>query len=193
MKLNQLARVRYQVQFGCKWISYSGFFAGLMFLLLCIEYFGLKNLGEIVAGEVILSLALPLLILTGFAVMLRGFRCKVTPAYGVVAALLCLYMIIRAFSNGDAAGALFALIWYLLAGGIAVLTTFGVIPGRAYMVLAFLLPVLYRLIFVDINLYFRTKDFLGFIPEAAALSGLLAFAMFGLCLNAVVLQRKENE
>lgn len=192
MKLNQMIRVRYQVQFDSKWISYSAFFAGLMFFLLCVEYFGLKNLSEIGMGDILVSVALPLLILTCFVILLRGFRFKVTPVYGIISAVFCLFMIVRAFS-GSAGNTLIAVIWYLLAGGIAVATTFGLIPGRAYMILAFLLPVLYRLVLVDVDFYFKTRDFLGFVPEAAVLSGLLAFSLFGLSLMAVPVQQAEHE
>lgn len=192
MKLNQTVRVRYQVRFESKWISYSAFFAGLMFFLLCVVYFGLKKLSETGTGEMITALIFPLLLLTAFAALLRGIKCKVTPIYGIVGALFCVYMIIRAFSGAPGSAAA-ALIWYLLTAVITVATTFGIFPGRTWMVLAYLLPAVYRLVFVDVDLYFRTRDFLGFLPEAAALSGLLAFSFFGLCLKAVPVQKPENE
>ena len=92
-------------------------------------------------------------------------------------------MIIRAFSYGSIGSTVIGIVWYLLTGALAVITTFGYIPGRAYMMLAYLIPVLYRLCFVDIDVYFRTLDWIGFLPEASALSGLLAFSLFALCLK----------
>lgn len=174
---------QYHVDFSSKWISTSAFFAGLSFFILVAKYFGIENIKQVGFGEICFSMALPLLVLTVFGVLLRGFQFRVTPLYGILAALYCVLMIIRTFSYAGAGSTVLGLVWYLLTGALTVVTTFGFFPGKVYMMLSYVIPVIYRICFVDIDTYFRTRDWLGFLPEAAALSGLLAFSLFALCLK----------
>lgn len=174
---------QYHVDFSCKWISASAFFAGLAFFLLAVKYFGLENIGQKGFGEICFSLILPMLLLAVFGILLSGFKFRVTPVYGILAALYCILMIVRTFSYGSTGSTVVGIIWYLLTAALTVVTTFGYLPGKVYLMLSYLIPVLYRLYFVDVGTYFLTHDWLGFLPEASALSGLLAFSLFALCLK----------
>lgn len=184
MRLDQLVRVKYQIRFESKWIPYSGFFAGLGIFLLCVMFFGLNDFTELGTSGLVMSLVLPLVLLAGYGILLRGFKVKTVPVYGILGALYCLIMIIRAASYGGAGSTLLAVIWYIISGVVVLAVTLGILPGRVFIVAALLLPVLYRLIFVDIDFYLKQKDYVGFLPEAAALCGLLAFSFFGLCLKS---------
>lgn len=184
MKLDLKVLVRHHVRFKDKWATYATVFAGLAFFLLTVHYFGMTNLLDCSFGEVLFSMALPMAVLVAFVVLLRGIRFTVTPVYGIFGALYCVSMIAYTFSYESALHGIFAMIWYLLAAAICLATTLGYIFNRAYMSIAFILPVVYRLIFVDLGKYILKLDILGFIPEAAALSGLLVFGLFALCLQA---------
>ena len=83
---------QYHVDFSSKWISTSAFFAGLSFFILVAKYFGIENIKQVGFGEICFSMALPLLVLTVFGVLLRGFQFRVTPLYGILAALYCVLM-----------------------------------------------------------------------------------------------------
>lgn len=185
MRLDQLIRVRYRVRFESRWISYSGFFAGLAILLFCVSSFGFDNVSQWGMMDVILSLILPLLLLTAFGVLLCGFKLNSPFVYGIIGTLYCLYMVIRAFSYGGAGNILLAVIWYIVSGLVFIVTFSGVLPLRLISGLFLFIPVVYRLIFVDVSLYFKAKDLIGFLPEAASLSGLLVFSLFGMCVKHV--------
>mgnify|MGYP003301699874 CR=1 FL=1 len=183
MRFDQLIRVRYRVCFESGWISYSGFFAGLAIFLLCISSFGFDNVSQWGMMDVMLSLILPLLLLTAFGVLLCGFKLNSPFIYGIIGTLYCLYMVIRAFSYGGAGNILLAVIWYIVSGLVLLVTFSGVFPIRLLPGLLLFLPVVYRLVFIDFSLYFKAKDIIGFLPEASALSGLLAFSFFGMCVK----------
>lgn len=189
MKLDLRALVRYHVGFSTSWAAYSTVFAGLSFFLLTFYYFGVRNLLDCGFGEVLFSMILPMTILVAFVVMLRGIHFSVTPVYGVLGALYCLSMIVHTFSYDNILYAVFGMLWYLLTALICLATTGGYIANRAYMSIAFILPVIYRLVFLDLGRYILRLDVLGFIPEAATLSGLMVFGLFALAMEAVPIKR----
>lgn len=185
MKLDFKVLVHYHIQFNHKNIVPTSALAGASFFFLCVHYFGLTNLAQCGIGEIILQMILPMLTMVGFVVLLRGIRYGVTPVYGMIGAAYCLLLVIQAFSYGNIFGAIIAMLWYILTAAVCVFTTFGYISSGIYMLIAFLVPVLFRLVFVDIYQYLIRRNFSGFFTEAAMLCGLTAFGLLSLCLKAV--------
>lgn len=189
MKLDLRLLVRYRVGFGSKWAAYSTVFAGLSFFLLTVCYFGIKNLADCGFGQIVFSMILPMLLLVVFLVLLRGIRFPGTPVYGILGALYCMSMIVHTFSYDDIFYGIFGMLWYVITALICLATTSGYIANRAYMAIAFLLPAIYRLLFIDLSKYILRLDVLGFIPEAAVLSGLVVFGLFALGMEAKPIKR----
>ena len=175
--------VRYHIDFRGRGISPSAFFAGFSFFLLAVYYFGIVNLRDYGVGRLLFSLILPMVLLAAFMVMLVGIHFPVTPVYGALGALYCLLMVIRAFSYGNVLLMILGIVWYILAGALYLGTSLGLLSGSGLMTAAFLIPVVFRLVFVDVGGYILKKDLVGFLPEAAALSGLAAFALLALCMK----------
>lgn len=178
MNRNQLVRVHYEIRFESRWVSYAGFFAGLSIFLLCVAFFGFGSTEG--AGNVFCVCILPLVLLTVFGILLQGFKVKAVRIYGVIGVLYCVCMILRAFS---VPGTFLAVVWYSLTAVVLLVCAFGILPIKVLTAVMFLIPVVYRLAVVDGDLYFATKDYKGFIWEAAALCGLCAFSMFAMCLK----------
>lgn len=189
MKLDLRILVRYHVGFSTKWAAYSTVFAGLSFFLLTFYYFGVRNLLDCSFGEVLFSMIIPMAVLVAFVVMIRGIHFSVTPVYGILGALYCFSMIIYTFSYANILYGIFGMLWYLLTALICLATTCGYIANRAYMSIAFILPAVYRLVFVGLGKYILRLDVLGLIPEAAILSGLTVFGLFALAIDPVPLKR----
>ena len=185
--------VMYNIDFRAGALKVSSFFAGFSFLLLAVYYFGITNLKDCPGGEIILSMLLPMLILAVFIVLLGGFRYPVTPVYGFLGTAYCVFMFIRAFSYGNPLNTLLAMIWYLLAAAVYLCTALGYIPAIGIALPVMLLPVAVRLLFVDIRSYFLAKAYAAFLPEAAALSGLLAFGLLMLCLKPEPIKARERK
>ena len=181
MKLSDLIHLRHPVRLQSKWSAYSTFFAGLGIFLMCVYFFGFGSIRQIERSGMFGSFWVPFLILAVFGVLMCGVRLKIALPYGVLAVLYCVYMLGYAVS-ASAYGPLMAVLCYILAACAILAATLGVFPGKLLSAVLFLLPVICRISAVAGD-YFAAKDYVGFLPEAAALSGLLAFATFSLCID----------
>ena len=193
MKFDMKVLVRCRIRFESAWIHYATVLTGLSFFLLVVNFFGLRNLMDCSFGEIVFSMAIPMAIWIGFMVLLRGIHFQNARLYGVLGALYCVCMIAHTFSYDNIFLTVFAVVWYVLTAVICLGTTCGFIANRAYMSLSFFLPAIYRLVFVDLGKYIFKLDVLGFVPEAAALSGLAVFGLFALALEAKAINRTPKK
>lgn len=177
LKLKRCAS--YEMNLDGKGATGSAVLAGLCFFLLAVYYFGFRNLSDCGTGEVIFHLALPLVLMTAHMVCLRGIRLNLPLIYGAFGAVWCLLLIIINFSCQNGFRIPLSLIWYILTGAVLILTVCGFVPTRIACVAAFLIPLVFRLLACDIIRYFSQGKLVGFLPEAAILCGLGAFACLG--------------
>lgn len=184
--------VRYRIRFESIWTHYATVLTGLSFFLLVVNFFGLRNLQDCSLSEIIFSMSLPMAIFVAFMVFLRGLHFTNVNLYGALGALYCVCMIINAFSYENIVMTVLAVIWYSLTLFICLGTTIGYIANRTYMSLSFLLPVIYRLVFVDLSKFIFKLDIIGFIPEAAILSGLAVYGFFAFTLEAKIIKRSPR-
>lgn len=192
MKLGFRMLVHYHIDFRNKQIVPASVLAGASFFFLCVYYFGLTNLTACGFGEIFFRMILPMLVMVAFVVLLRGIRFGITPVYGALGALYCGLLVIRAFTYGNVFATIIGIVWYTLAAAIYFFTAGGYISSNLFMLIAVFAPVGYRLIFVDIYQYLIKGNYSGFFTEAAALCGLLAFGLFGLCLKAVPIKKARS-
>ncbi len=187
------AKNRYHVEFGAKWANSAIAFAGLSFFLLCVYYFGFTNLIDCNIGQILFSMLLPMAAVVGVVVFLRVVRkddAKLLAAMGCIYALL---MLIRAFSYGSVINTIVAVVWYLLAAGLCLGALTGILTDINYLSAAFLIPAVFRLVFIDIAKYLFTLSFVEFIREAAALAGLAAFGLGVLCITITKFKRTPGQ
>ena len=181
MRSSRLIRARYQMRFDSKWISYSGFFTALVVFLLCVYYLGIQHSADCKPGEMILNMWLPVIVFAGYGILLQGVKLDAPPVYGIFGAVHCLYMIVYALSDGVGSNIL-AIVWYIVAAIVIVAVTFGILPGKLLVVLVFLLPFVYRLMYIAIPMI-KMEHYVELIPEAAILSSLSVFAVLGFALR----------
>lgn len=184
MNLKLWKRVQYHIRFDCRWGMYSAFFTGVAFFLLSVAYFGFHNVSQMQSGTLFCSVLMPLIIFASHMVLFCGIKLKHTLAYGIVGSLYCVYMLIYILTISSGSSAL-EVVWYVLAAVVMVATVIGWIPTKLVVVLFYLCPVVYRFMQIDLDRYIRAKDYVGFLPEAAALCGLLAFASFGMSMKQI--------
>ena len=168
--------VRHTVRLDSRWSRYSTFFSGLAIFLLCVYFFGFRDYTQL-EGSAFGSLWMPLLILGSYGVLLCGVRTKFALPYGILGVLYCVYMIVHTIAFGGT-NPLLAVLWYILAACAVLASALGIFPGKFLTVILFALPVIQRLN-AFAGSYFAAKDYVGFLPEAAALCGLLAFSALG--------------
>ncbi len=182
--MKKLAVVAKQnIIFKNKWLSASAVPAGVAFFFLIFYYLGTKNILDIGFGELLFCFILPVVLLGAYIVMLRVMNNNVTPAYGLLGMLFCLYLLVYAFSYASVFRMILAIIWYIFAGVICIGTTIGYIKSNALFIICFFAPAAVRFLFVDIGLLL-SGSLLALIPEISAICGMVTFGMFGVCLKA---------
>lgn len=172
----KMISVRHKIRLDSRWNNYATFFAGMAIFLLCVYFFGFKDYTQLNKG-LFGSLWMPLLILGGCGVLMCGARVKLALPYGIAGVLYCVYMIGYTVAFGGT-GPILAVLWYILAACAVMAAAVGVFPGKFLTVVLFALPVAQRLS-AFAGAFFAAKDYVGFLPEAASLFGLLAFSAMG--------------
>ena len=98
-------------------------------------------------AEVIFSMILPMLLCVAALVVLKFVRLNAPGVVGIIGAAMCLCLMIGTFFSGSALRVVLALVLYLAAGGLLIMTVGGLVPTRQFSVLAFGLIRLGRLLF----------------------------------------------
>lgn len=149
MNLKQYAR--YQIHFRGKWFMPCVLLMGLSFFTRIVYYFGLTNLNDCGFGELLFSMALPILVSGAYIVLLSALKWNAPGIYGILGAILCVLLVIWSFSSGNALRIVLSLLVYLAAGGILIATVGGFLPGRLLSSALFLVPLVCRFFFCDLG------------------------------------------
>lgn len=155
---------RYQMDFNCKSIWFSGICMGLPVFLLSVYYLFLQEIGQVPVGKQILYLWAPVALSFVYLILLRIIRWNSPGAFAILGAAVCLVLMIQLFPTGNVLRIILGLLGYLVGGGLLVLCAMGVLPGRLIVSLAFLVILVLRL------LLFRTASGWGWLQEIAAVS-----------------------
>ena len=155
---------RYRMDFSGQWLNAFCLLCGLSFFLRVEYYFMFVNPTLCSTAEVIFSMILPMLLCVASLVVLKFIRLNAPGVIGIIGAAMCLCLMIGTFFSGGVLRIVLAVIFYLAAGGLMVLTVGGFVPTRQFSVIAFSLILLVRLLF------FRPS--LGFLPIVLELSQL---------------------
>ncbi len=168
---------RYRMDFSGQWLNAFCLLCGLSFFLRVGYYFMFVNPTLCSAMEVLFSMILPMLLCVASLVVLKFIRLDAPGVIGIIGAAMCLCLMIGTFFSGNALRIVFAVIFYLAAGGLLVLTVGGFVPTRQFSVIAFGLILLVRILF------FRPS--LGFLPvfmELSQLTMLISVAILPLTM-----------
>lgn len=153
--------VRYKLNFGSKWLSFSGVMMGLAFFAQALEFFALRQLQSVDIWTLLLFLVLPMVMETLWCIPIRSEKWSRAEAHGVFAALICLVLLGQAVLSGGVFRIIMAAAFFVLSGAVAILITWGFIPHRALGMLVFTATtVMWLLIFA--------------LPRNAANSGYMA-------------------
>ncbi|MBE6959277.1 MAG: hypothetical protein E7448_00940 [Ruminococcaceae bacterium] len=176
---------RYIVDFKSKWTTRCAALLGVSLFVRVVYFFGIKNLTECGAGQVIFDMVLTMGLCVGFLVMFSALRRNAPGLYALMGAGFCLLLMISTFSSGNALRIVLAIVGYLLAGTILVITVSGYLPGKLLSSVMFLLPMAVRFLAFDLGK-------IGLFTWVIELSWLLTLAsMF--CFTRGMKPYKRNE
>lgn len=180
--------VRCVIRMEENWLTPSLLMAGLSFFVLMVSYFGLRNLSECTAAEIVFTLALPGVIMVSYMALMRGLRFPVTPVYGVMSALLCVVLCVQTFLAGGVWNIILWTFLYLLLGAISICSAFGWFRYPRFTATAYLSVAGIHFLFKDIPSLLRL-EWLSFLNGLAVVAGLLAFGILGLAFKNVLIAR----
>jgi hypothetical protein len=145
MKLKQYRR--YHMDFSGQWLNAFCILCGLSFFLRVEYYFMFINPTLCSTSEVIFSMILPMLLCISALVVLKFFRLNAPGVMGIIGAAMCLCLMIGTFFSGSVLRIVLAILIYLTAGGLLIITIGGFVPTRQFSVISFCLILLVRILF----------------------------------------------
>lgn len=185
--------VRLHMNFKSRWLGSAAFFSGLGFFLLCVYYFGFTNLLDCNIGQILFHMLLPMAALASAVILLHVLRYDSAQLITALAGIYSLLMLIRSFSYGGAISIIVGTLWYTVCAAICLFMLTGFLTDKGYLVVAFFIPVVYRIVFVDIFKYILTLSLIDLVLEVAMLCGLVGFGMSALCMVTVPVRQRKGE
>lgn len=185
--------VRLRINFKSRWMGSAAFFGGLGFFLLCVYYFGFTNLLDCNIGQVLFHMLLPMVVLAALVVLLHVLHYDSSMLIIALAGVYSLLMLIRSFSYDGTISIILGALWYTVCAAICLIMLTGFLTDKGYLVIAFLIPVVFRVVFVDVFQYIFTLSLIDFVQEIAMLCGLLAIGMSAMCFDTVPIKQRRAE
>ena len=185
LKLKQYRR--YRMDFTGQWLNAFCILCGLSFFLRVEYYFMFVNPTLCSGAEVIFSMILPMLLCVAALVVLEFVRLDAAGVVGIIGAAMCLCLMVGTFLSGSVLRIFLAVILYLAAGGLLILTVGGFVPTRQFSVISFGVILLGRLLF------FRPSfGLLPIVLELSELSMLIAVMILPATMIPSKMRNKEE-
>ena len=169
----------YRMNFSGKWLTAYCAFCGLAIFLRCVYYFMFADLTKCPLGEILFSLALPLVLLCGIIVITKGIRMDAPGTLAILGCVMCLLLIINGFDTKNILRLVFSLLGYSAGGALLLLTVAGMVPMRKFSVMFFVLLLLLRL------LLFRPAGVMAMTLEGSDLCMLASLAVMPASMRIV--------
>lgn len=179
MEKNRTLQVRLDLDGSSAQITAS--LMGIAFFLRIAYYLGFTRPEALGVGNLLVFLILPMLLEGGLMVLLRGVRLNAPGLYGILGAVYCVLLIIQSFQYGSVLRTVLAVAAYLLCGGSTLCAVKGLLNKSLAAVLCFLTAVV-RVVAFDLGYLFALR-IVSLLPEAAAVSGLLALGFLSMGLK----------
>ena len=181
LKLNKITRCRLDTK--GRWISRAAAWMGLSFFLRMVYYFGLKNLNDVPGWEIVFSVVLPLIVSSGFILVLKLPMLQIPIVAASLSAAFGLnYFLMEQMTFG---GVFSGLLLLCVAGGILA-AVLGYLPQRKWLLWVCMAALGFRALFVDLFGYIlplTELDLIAYIPTASNLFGAAAICSLGAALK----------
>lgn len=158
-------------------------FMGLAFFLRVVYYFGFTRTESVGFGVLLLMLVVPMVLEAAFMILLRGVKLDAPGLYGILVAAYCVLLIMQGLQYGNLLRMIFAIVAYLVCGGIFLAVTAGLL-SREIAVTLFFVTACVRFLFV-LGPYILSMRLIAFLPEAAGLSAVVALGCLACGLKPV--------
>lgn len=165
---------RYRMDFNGPWLSAAAALIGGAFFLRAAYFFGFRGLSDNL-GTLLLVMALPMVLEAAFVIVLRGIHLNAPGLCGILAALYCVVLLVQCLLTGEILRILLGIVGYLACGIALLALILGWIHSRGLVFAVFAVTAAVQFLLFDLADVFALR-MVEFMPEAAALCGLLAMA-----------------
>ena len=172
------------MDFEGPWLNAAAALMGGAFFLRAVYYFGVQGLSDSL-GTLLLMMAFPMILEAAFVIVFRGVRLNAPGLCGILAALYCVLLLIQSFFYGDFLRTMLGIVAYPVCGIALLALIFGLLRSRGLVVTVFAVVVAVRLLMFDLGAYILKLRLAEFLPEAAALCGLLSLTLLPLGMKIV--------
>lgn len=139
--------VTYRVPFHSEGVTWCGILLALSVFIRCVYYFAPCDFSRWNAVHWIFAIVLPMLLCGGFAVLLKLVHLRSPGVYGILAATICLALLIGDVAEGKMILIIISLLIMPLLGFLLLATYGGYIPFRSISSFALILACVFRLFF----------------------------------------------
>ena len=168
-------RAQYRTPFHSKTVTWCCAMMGLSVFLRFWFYFMPYDPAAVNTGVWILRIILPALLCFSFGILLRVVHLRVPGIYGILAAVLCLLLMLWDILDGSILEIVLSIILMLALGVSLVATAGGYIPTRSVSCFLLILSICLRLFLGNDSLTFHS--WLDRISELSILVSLLFFTV----------------
>ena len=171
---------RYRMDFTSKAASISALCMGVSLFLLSVYYFLLRDLSSIKSAEAIFGLVIPMLVSVAFIVLIRFVKWNAPGLFAIIGAVVCLTLMITAFSSGSLLRGILGGVWYIFCGIILIAVAGGYFPGTMPACVMFSIALIVRLLAFDL----RLRGVSNWVHELAILSMIFAWICLPHCFQS---------
>ncbi len=171
--------VHFKLNVESKWLTFSGVMMGIAFFLQAFDFFALRQLQSVAFWQLLLFLILPMVLEACWCVPLRFGKQGRAELHGVLAALICLLMLVQCVVSATVLPMVLGILFFLLGGAASVLITFGFISHRALGLLVFTAIGFVRLVVFALPQYL-TSGYMSLVQQIPPLCMILGvLLLFG--------------
>lgn len=165
--------VTYRVPFRSKGILFSGIFLAASVFLRCLYYFFPCDFTNYNFLTWSFGIFLPILLCVGFGILIRVVRLRAPGIYGILAAALCITLLVSDLNNSNVAQTIFSLVTMPLLGFLLLITYGGFIPFRSIGAFSLALVGIFRIVFWT----FSGAAWVTLLGDTMIFLGLLCFTV----------------
>ena len=174
---------RLRMDYDAPWLNVSAALMGSGFFLRAVYYFGVQGLSDSL-GTLLLMMAFPMIVEASFVIVLRGVRLNAPGLCGILSALYCVLLLVQCFLYGDFLRTLLGIVAYTACGLVLMALILGWLKSRGLVFTVFAVTAAARFLLFDLGALLQLQ-LAAFLPEAAALCGLLAMALLPFGIKSV--------
>ena len=169
---------RYRIELESNWVTLSALLMGIAFFVQAMYFLAFGHYQTAGGWINIFFMIIPMALEFAWFILLKGVKLNAAGVYGIIAAVICLVLIVQHFVTGSILQMIFGTLMYLVAAGLALLVTGGYFPYKLIAIALFAGIGLVRVLVFDLVRFILPGNWQGMVLELPALCMIFAMMLF---------------